>query len=655
MSAKKLNMSEGAPVPGKREDIPAATSPENEPQEEQAKGTHHDIARDIVSDHAENLNEEDRKYLEGAIAREVLSIINKHSTTEDMKTEFDRLLSDLHRDGAPVSEAEPTPTEEDEDNPEDTPENQDEIPTNLEQGDESGNNFVMRWRHKMVIGLGTPAALMSKAWGKFTKNDVVKHNSRVRRHEGESDADYYNRMKSHAKTTAGMAAVALAGAASGGVGALGVGGFAGAIGAKVGAVGASIGNAVYQARRKDREFANPVAAAAGGLVGGVASYGIAHDIITHNSGGGNHPVDFDPDKKHQGGDGDNHDQHHGAHDHDLTPDQSRQLEHDWLERTHENGRLGHDYNNINVNASQEDVLGKLHEQYEMSPNELAGQLRQIQELQAEHGGHIPGLPEALQMRDGESYDDYTARLGEALHDNNTLHHDMAEYATNYAKDHYNIQDMPNHYRSSWIDENGKVHWDEDVRTADPNDKIIDLGGGKGIRLPCGQPVEVINDRVVDTPQAGPVVATSVPAESHPSTPVQPVLVEHPTPQQPTPEHPTPVQPETPTTPETPSTPTPETPLDSKIPSQNIDANPNEHQGTGMGDTRVESGPEKPATDPGSTYTAPEAPAPSTSTVDGAETNSRASAGANTQPATPSVEQPLDNGGTKPVETGTVER
>ena len=232
------------------------------------------------------------------------------------------------------------------------------------------------------------------------------------------------------------------------------------------------------------------------------------------------------------------------------------------------------------------------------------------------------------------------------------------YATNYAKDHYNVQDMPNHYRSSWIDENGKVHWDDEVRTADPDDKIINLGNGKGIRLPCGQPVELIPETQGSAPApAGTVATTSAPTESHPGNPgnpTQPTNPEGPV-NPPTPEQPNPPTPENPN----PEPPAPEEPpiLDSKNEADNINANPNLQPGLGVGDDAPhESGElDTNPTAPPDTYTAPAAPEAPAATIPDATDNGR---GAGTEgsgePAAPVIPNVEQSQGDNTVQ-GTVER
>lgn len=167
-----------------------------------------------------------------------------------------------------------------------------------------------------------------------------------------------------------------------------------------------------------------------------------------------------------------------------TYEQSVQTELDFLA---ENGRINNDFNHIDQFADKESIMGELQEQYAKSPTELSGQLYQIQGIE----GTVDVLPDHLRVLDGETYEQYTARLSEALHHDPELHDILTEYTTGYVSDKFNIQDMPGHYQAAYIDAEGNSYWDSSVSSSDPNDKIIMLADGKGIRLPCGQPVELI--------------------------------------------------------------------------------------------------------------------------------------------------------------------
>ena len=273
-----------------------------------------------------------------------------------------------------------------------------DVPANFEQG--SADDFVMKLRHKAVAKLGVPAAFLGRAWGRMTKNDVLIAKSQKKRNPGESDAEYYARMKSHAKTTAAMGALAILGAASGGAAALGAS-TATVFGLKGAALTGSIANGVWQARRKDG-LANPLA----GVAGGVTALGAGAASHTDVFPGNNHAASqeytlLNDDESAEGTvpvsepnrvrgseeypnlntQEDEPNRARGAEEYPNFAETSRVGELTFLA---ENGRHGNDFNNItpeelNDPANEGHFPGytALLEQYNESPQELAAQLYHI--------------------------------------------------------------------------------------------------------------------------------------------------------------------------------------------------------------------------------------------------------------------------------------
>lgn len=250
----------------------------------------------------------------------------------------------------------------------------------------------------------------------------------------------------------------------------------------------------------------------------------------------------------------------------LTPEQmslnSHKVETDFLES---NGRVRHDFNNITANeigvpGDKDHFPGytALHEQYQKSPSELAAQIRQIEVIEQANGhSGFDALPQDLHIQPGESHDAYITRLSNAIYDNDDLHNKLNDQTLDYIKVHGQpLQDLNSAYSSDYmIIENGKptVQLDQYVESADPNDKILLLSPTKGIRFPCGQPIEILPSQpTVEAPVVHPAAATIIKqpgvTPEAPATPVTPIVPE--TPSVPT----TPVTPEVPQVPEVPQIP-----------------------------------------------------------------------------------------------------
>ena len=289
-----------------------------------------------------------------------------------------------------------------------------------------------------------------------------------------------------------------------------------------------------------------------------------------------------------------------------------------------NGRVHNNFNNIpvdSVNSPEHATLflgyDKLMNQYQQSPTELSAQLHQIQTIEMEKGNVFESLPKELRLQSGENNEAYVARLSDAIHNDQKLHDTLVGSTMDYLKDNGKSPEAINsEYKAWYITDDGKVvaHWDTSVVSADPNDKIIRLSDTKGIRLPCGQPIEL--SPVYDTPtyvpqaqnwQPQPVyVAPQAPVASYapeypstpivPEVPITPVIPEVPI----IPEVPVipeiPVIPEVPIIPEVPVIPEipviPVVPLP-KNPLEDINVNPGLPEQIKMGDVRV--GPGAPQT------------------------------------------------------------
>lgn len=328
--------------------------------------------------------------------------------------------------------------------------------------------------------------------------------------------------------------------------------------------------------------------------------------------------------------------------------------HDQAQWLLENGRVNNDFNNIDVSLTKDETINKLAIQYNRSPNELAAQMYQIQEVEAGNKDALAQIPEDYRIREGETMEQYSARVGEFLHADGETKDKFAHLTTEYVRTHYNVQDMPSHYQSAYIDADGTVHWDTEVTKADPNDKIIMLSKDTGIRLPCGQPVKILPEEAPAPVQqyeqsSQPVQHNYVPPQgTGGETPVTPGTPETPV----TPETPTvPVTPEVPTEPETPvvppSKPEKDTSLTPDLPGLTADTSETEQtqhpdtagNGTGSPDatTTTETTPNT-TQDTGADVTVPGA---------GTETN----AGTGNQVET-GANAPDGNGGTTP--NGTID-
>lgn len=239
------------------------------------------------------------------------------------------------------------------------------------------------------------------------------------------------------------------------------------------------------------------------IVGGslAIKYGIGHFhhgggmSPTDRSGAGGHGAEQQPNGSGTGG---------------LTPEQftaqSYRNEIDFLNTNH---RVGNDFNNITANeigvpGDKNHFAGytALHDQYTKSPVELTAQVQQIQSIEQSNGHSFTVLNE-FPRQPGESDGSYYARLGDAMHTNQELHDHVTTATLDYVQQHgQSLQDLTQDYGSNYVVlENGKpvVKWDDYVHSTDPNDKVLLLSSTKGIRFPCGQPIELIPVRTVSTP------------------------------------------------------------------------------------------------------------------------------------------------------------
>lgn len=444
-----------------------------------------------------------------------------------------------------------------------------DVPANFEQS--SADDFVMKLRHKAVAKLGVPAAFLGRAWGRMTKNDVLIAKSQKKRNPGESDAEYYARMKSHAKTTAAMGALAILGAASGGAAALGAS-TATVFGLKGAALTGSIANGVWQARRKDG-LANPLAGVAGGVTAlgaGAAShtdvfpgsnhaasqeYTLLNDdesaegtvpvsepnrargaeeypslsaqedepTYRYNSQEDNTPFDANKDDA-------------PAASPEVAAEVSRAQELTFLE---ENGRHNNDFNSITpeelndpANEGRFPGYTALFEQYNESPQELAAQLYQIYEIESANGHTFDALPPELRELAGGNGEAFIEALAQAMHADPELHDTLTAATLDYIQEHGSpLSDLTGNYEANYIViEDGKpvVKFDPNVTSAVDNDTVIMLSETKGIRFPCGQPIEILPQPEYVTPvYSAPPVSYETPTytppvETTPPTTVPPV-------------------------------------------------------------------------------------------------------------------------------------
>lgn len=217
---------------------------------------------------------------------------------------------------------------------------------------------------------------------------------------------------------------------------------------------------------------------------------------------------------------------------------------DFLEK---NGRHNNDFNNIPVdtldgpeNEGHFPGYTALREQFQKSPHELAAQLRQIQEIELEQGHKLDFIPDEfrdLVMKPGEGQEQYIARLGEAIQNNDDLHDLLTEGALTYIEENASpLQDLTDNYSANFIvieDGMPTVGFDEFVQSADPNDKVLMLSATKGIRFPCGQCIEIFPDVPAETPVYQSTYVTEAPVVTEtvyqPEAPVYNSYVPHDTP------------------------------------------------------------------------------------------------------------------------------
>lgn len=427
-----------------------------------------------------------------------------------------------------------------------------DVPANFEQG--SADNSVKNWQVRAMTALAIPAAAIARFWGKKTGNDLLVTKSQRKRNPGESQAEYYARMKSHAKTTAAMGALAILGAASGGAAAFGAPAAA-VYGLKGAAFAGSIANGLWQAKRKDG-LANPLAGYAGGAAmlatGAGTHYGPGViDSLTKDSPEvrltstqldynveGSPEAQFEDnvrardisDYPHLNQEQAGADEHtswfaqgesqyrYNSHNDNLPFDAnnddapagtgetavelaaaSRAQELTFLE---ENGRHNNDFNSItpeelNDPANEGHFPGytALMEQYNESPQELAAQLYQIYEIESANGHSFDALPPELRELAGGNSHEFMTALAEAMHADPELHDLLTSATLDYIQEHGSpLTDLTGSYEANYIViEDGKpvVKLDDYVESASTEDTVIMLSETKGIRFPCGQPIEII--------------------------------------------------------------------------------------------------------------------------------------------------------------------
>ncbi len=199
----------------------------------------------------------------------------------------------------------------------------------------------------------------------------------------------------------------------------------------------------------------------------------------------------------------------GIDEYPFSESYSRQQETTFL---NENGRHGNDFNNItgdklyNNPGDKDQFIGytALHEQYSKSPNELASQLLHIQQIELEKGNDLGILPQEWQLQAGESEEAYIARLGDTLHADHEIHDTLTDITLAYIKENGQpLSDLTENYSAFYIEIiDGKpvVKIDPSVVSADPTDKVIMLSDTKGIRIPCGQGIELKEDEIIVTEQ-----------------------------------------------------------------------------------------------------------------------------------------------------------
>lgn len=475
-----------------------------------------------------------------------------------------------------------------------------DVPASLERG--ANDDFVMNLRHRaLAFWMGRPSALVGRTWGKIMRNKdaeaIAKNRSKP--NPGESDAEYYARMKGHARTTLAMGTIAILGGLSGGAAAAGWAGTA--IGLKVAAAGASVGNAIYQGRRKDG-MANHGAGVFGSVGGGVAGYSaiadahgmfsssnatasqevsLASNELLHNAegspdGDSSLVVEGEPNRV-RGAEEYTHSSYNDApvDSPEAVAEVALASRTEELAFLNENGRHNNDFNNItpeelNDPANEGHFPGytALMEQYNESPQELAAQLFQIYEIESANGHTFDALPPELRDLAGGNGEAFIEALAEAMYADPELHDTLTAATLDYIQEHAGpLTDLSGAYEANYLVlEDGKpvVKLDDYVESASDEDTVIMLSETKGIRFPCGQPIEIIPqpEYVAQAVSPQPVVETQThnpPTETIPQNPVTPV---------------TPVTPETPVTPVTPN-PEPETPVvvpESKDERQNFDHN-----------------------------------------------------------------------------------
>lgn len=567
------------------EETPGQQTPERQPEE-----VYKNIADTYIDSYAGDISDEERANLQANILERIKNI--QVSTKDELVKEYESIIAGLKHYAESRKEAETPVAEAEAQNVAETEPEEGASPEQV--GDEltpadKKRNFVMR----ALIGANRWTGgkiLMAQSW---ISEKRAKNANKYIQQEGESDEEYDKRMR-RVGTRVNLAVVAIGGAFLG-----------------------------YQAARHLGLDLNPF----------------------DNGGAGN-----SGDKKAEGQppiDGDTN------HDGKLDPNEllelsnaSHRAETDFLNT---NGRHGNDFNDISgdeLKNSAENLppgYDALMDQYNASPRELAAQLDQFRDL----GIKFPDDIAELNRQPGEEYTAYVDRITDAMHNNQGLHDQAVQFAGDQLADKKAVPlDSP--YRSAYIEPDGKggyiVKWDDYVESPDPNDQIIMLGDGKGIRLPCGQPIELI-------PQEAPAPAAPIYYEQQPAGQGG-APVENPGGQGgETPSNPG--HPETPVNPPTPGPETPVTPDDqkdwSKVPNlDGVTPLPLDQDTTPLTDqpTPGDNGTSSPDFQPGApnstpgTDTGPDVSAPGATPGNNTETGNNPEPGMN------------NNGGDKPQPNGT---
>jgi hypothetical protein len=356
-------------------------------------------------------------------------------------------------------------------------------------------DFVFNLRRRAIAKLGYPAAWLARLSDKWFKKEPKSARTNTKRNPDESDEAYYNRMKAHAKSTVAMGALALVGAASGGVGVLGLP-MAATVGAKVAAFGAGIGHSVWQARRKDG--GQNMLAGGAGFVGGMAGYVGGQELASHGM------LDGVRNAIHGTSNKPNLETHDPAKPNEThkTPEQitasnAEAIKHFFAvdNPATSEGRLHHhDFNHplpevTNGNQQQFDAFkDALSLQLRGEPHELADYLGKM---------HIHGAPHPENFPTHEAYYAAVNAYGDEMAAHPDKH--FAEFLQlqgkldNHVKN-FEVIPINKEYRSPFI-QDGKIYEDPSVFSDVPSNIVrihFDDGSFIDVRDKCGQIIELIN-------------------------------------------------------------------------------------------------------------------------------------------------------------------